>query len=402
MPRMALEIKIDDHYSSKIYTSGSRVAGVVDICPDTDMPFHCFQITLIGTARTRVDMLPGPKITNDVFLNLDMPITKTLYPPGQTLMAKETHRIPFDFTIPHKLHKDSCGAVSGAHSHDQHLRLPPTMGSWEKDDMAPVMAQVEYKIVARLLRRQSYKNNSKSIIEASQSIKILPAFPEDPPLVLNSHDARYALSRTRSVRRSILSVHKDRIIITAAQPQAVHVSIGGHQLPSSQPMVSLDFAFESSSAASFPPEVTLNQVKLEAQTWFTGTPMKVVPDLGDPRDAAGLRHELRYSTNVKLSTTDTGVILWHKDDANEGQKVTSWQSTARIPIRLPTAHKMFLPTFYNCFIARSYILHVSVTFGGSKTNLSIPLQIATQSLYPRMSEPEVEDLPSFDASLTWR
>ncbi|GKT50089.1 uncharacterized protein ColSpa_10270 [Colletotrichum spaethianum] len=399
MFKSILKIGIENHYSSKIYTSGSRITGVVAVCPDTDLSFHCIQIVLVGTACTRVDMLPVPKTTNDVFLNLDMPITKTSYPPGQIFIARQKHEIPFDFTVPHMLHKDSCDTISGEHSHDQHMRLPPTMGSWEKDDMSPTMARIEYKIVARVLRKRS--SLYKGTIETSQLIKVLPAFPEDPPLSINSRDARYTLYSTKAVRRNLLSVKKDRIMIKASQPQALHVSIGGYQLPSSQSSVILDFIFEASSAFSFPPEVTLGQVKLEAQTWFTGTPMKVVPDLGNPRDMAGLRHELRYSTNVKLSTTDTGVILWHKDVSGEEQGLSTWRSKTKIPIRLPTAHKMFLPTFYNCFIARSYILHMSFNSSGSKTNLSVPLQIASQSLYPKASEPEIEDLPSFEASLTW-
>ncbi|KAK1659183.1 arrestin [Colletotrichum godetiae] len=250
------------------------------------------------------------------------------------------------------------------------------------------MAQVEYKIVARLLRKRP--SSPKDTIEASQRIMVLPAFAEDPPLNINNQDA------------SLLSAQKDRIVVNALQPEAVYISIGGHQLPDSHASVTLDLSFESTSSFSFPPEVTLGQVKLETQTWFTGTPMKMLPDLGDPREAAGLRHELRYSTQTKLPTTDTGVILWHKDDRTEDRKVFSWRSRTKVPIRLPTAHKMFLPTFFNCFIARSYILRMSVNFNGSKTKLSVPLQIASQSLYPQVMEPEVEDLPSFDASLAWR
>ncbi|KXH65556.1 arrestin [Colletotrichum salicis] len=210
---------------------------------------------------------------------------------------------------------------------------------------------------------------------------VLPAFAEDPPLSINNQDARYTLSRTKSVHRGLLSTQKNRIVVNALQPEAVYISIGGHQLPDSHASVTLDLSFESTSSFSFPPEVTLGQVKLETQTWFTDTPMKMSPDLGDPH---------------------TGVILWHKDDRTQDRKVFFWRSRTKVPIRLPTAHKMFLPTFFNCFIARSYILRMSVNFNGSKTNLSVPLQIASQSLYPQVMEPGAEDLPSFDASLAWR
>ncbi|KAK2017436.1 hypothetical protein LZ32DRAFT_600644 [Colletotrichum eremochloae] len=394
---MTLKINVENHYSSKIYTSGSRIAGVVVVCPDTDISFHCVQIALVGTARTRVDTLPLPKIINDVFLILDMPVTETSYPPGQTFSAGKTSQIPFEFIVPHKLHKGPCRTMTDERSHDQHMRLPPTMGSWEKDDMSPTMAQIEYKIIVRVLQKRS--KAPKDTIHVSQSIKVLPAFPEDPPLSVNNQDALYTLSRTRTIRRSLLSFQKDRVIIQSYQPKAVVVGFGGHQLPSSQSALTLDLTFDSSSTVSFPPEVTLDNPKLEAQTWYAGTAMKAIPDLGGLRDVAGLRPDLRYSMNVKLPKAETGVVLWHKDSAEQGQKSTTWRSRTMMPIRLPTTHKMFLPTFYNRFIARSYILHVDVCLNGSKTTLSIPLQIASQSLYAQSSEPSIGELPPFEASL---
>ncbi|WYZ36056.1 hypothetical protein EsH8_X_000703 [Colletotrichum jinshuiense] len=279
MPKVTLDIKIDDHHASKIYTSSSRITGTVYVISKNDVSFHCMQIALIGTSRTRVDMLPAPKVTNDIFLKLDMPVTKMSYPPGQVFKSLESYGIPFDFTIPRVLHKDACDAGSGCeHNHDQHMRLPPTMGNWEKDDMAPDMAQVEYTVVARLLRKPSAEPSHT--IENSLPIRVLPAFPEDPPLSINSQDAKYTLSRSKSIRRSLLSTQKDKVIVTTTQPQAVHLGNGGHQHSGSETSAMLDFLFESSSAYSFPPEVTLGQLRLEAQTWFTGTPMKMLPDLG--------------------------------------------------------------------------------------------------------------------------
>ncbi|OLN94170.1 hypothetical protein CCHL11_07154 [Colletotrichum chlorophyti] len=398
---MTLAINIDAHYTSKIYTTGSRITGSVSLFPKSDAAIQSIQIALVGTSRTRVDSLPAPRVTNHVFLTLDMPITKASRPSVQDLEGGSPQNIPFRFIIPHTLPRDPCETSRGAGQlRDQHLRLPPTMGTWEKDDLAPTMARVDYAVVARVFQRRS--SGTDHAVEQSQPIKVLPMFPMDPPLSITPQDTRYKLERTKLFRRRVLSARKERITVTTAQPEAVRLGVDGHHAPGSWTSVMLDLNFESSSPSFMPPEALTIQMSLESQTWYAAAPIRTLPDLGNPRDSTGLRHELRYSTTTKLSRTQAEGMAWTRKSAAAEWALSSWRAKVKVPIHLPTTHKLFLPTFYGCFVSRSYMLHISVESNGTSLNLSVPVQIATQSPHLNVLGESLEDPPSFESALAWR
>ncbi|EQB45152.1 arrestin [Colletotrichum gloeosporioides Cg-14] len=399
---MALSISIDNHYTSKIYTCNSKVSGTVSVCTQRDTPFNCVQIALLGTSHTRVDMLPTPKIIDNDFLRLDMPIHEDSYPSGRNFRAGQTYHIPFEFTIPRALFSDACHAhtlsVSGL-IQDLHMRLPPTMGDWEKDDMSPVMARVEYSIVARVLQKRA--SEAGHATEISQPIKVFPSFPEDPPLSITGKDTRYCLSKSKYTRKSLLSTQRDQVTATMVQPAPVVLSIAGEQL--SPTLATMHLAFKSNSAFATPPGISLGQIRLEAISWFSGAPIKTLPELGEARDSTGVKQELKYITSTKLPTTDVEV-KWQQADT--GAQSSSWEGSLEMAIALPTTHKMFLPTFYSCFVARTYVLHlcVNAAASGTKINLSVPLQISVQAREHDGKDLEVsgDDLPTFEAAIAWR
>ncbi|KAK2748246.1 arrestin domain-containing protein [Colletotrichum kahawae] len=400
MPKMALGISIDNHYTSKIYTCNSRVSGTLSVCTQRDTPFNCVQIALLGTSHTRIDMLPAPKIIDNDFLRLDMPIREKSYSSGRTFRAGQTYHIPFEFTIPRALSSHACHVhtLSGSgHIQDLHMRLPPTMGDWEKDDMSPVMARVEYTIVARVLQQRASETGHAT--EISQPIKVVPSFPEDPPLSITEQDTRYCLKKTKQTRKSLLSTQKDQITATVAQPAPAVLTMSGQQLSPTSATIHLTFKPDSTFAS--PPDISLAQIKLETISWFSGAPIKTLPELGEARDSSGVKQELKYITSTKLPTTGVEAT-WHKGDA--GGQSSSWEGSLQIPIALPTTHKMFLPTFYSCFVARTYVLHLSVNAAasGTKINLSVPLQISVQEQGGKDLEVSGDELPTFEAAIAWR
>ncbi|KAF6836465.1 arrestin domain-containing protein [Colletotrichum musicola] len=400
MPKMGLDVNVDNHYTSKIYTNGSSVSGKVVICPERDMPFQCVQINLLGMSHARIDMLPTPKTVEDVFLRLDMPVHDTSYPANRVFQAGQTYHIPFGFKIPHALSKDAChGLAESGHIQDLHRRLPPTMGGWEKDDMSPVMTRIEYAVVARILQKRI--SDVGRPIEARLPIKVLPGFPEDAPLSVTDRDTRYTLLKTKSIRRARLSTLKDQAVVSAAQPGAVLLGPSGHQLSEVQSSVTVNFSLRSSSIIHSLPEINVGQARVEAITWFSGFPMKTLPELGVARDTSGTRHELKYSASVKLSSCDVEGASWHQETGSQGQGPVAWKATVKVPIQLPTTHNMFLPTFYSCYMARTYSLHLPITLSGTKVNLTVPLQVATQQTDAKASGPLNEDLPDFYAALAW-
>ncbi|KAF9880325.1 arrestin domain-containing protein [Colletotrichum karsti] len=400
VPKMGFNININHHYTSKVYTTRSTISGNVSVCPERDISFRCVQIALIGTYHARIDMLPVPRIIDNDFLTLDMPINEELYPSDRIFRAGKTYQIPFHFTLPYALSKDACDKLSeSGHIQELHMRLPPTMGQWERDDMSPVMARVEYNVVARLLKRNT--SELGQTIEASQPIRVMPEFSEDPPLGITEQDTRYSLSKTRFIRKSLLSTQKDQVTLTTAQPGAVHLSTQGQAFADSPATVMLHLHYKSASSFSSPPEVNVTQVKLETITWFSGTPMKTLPELGEARDSSGTRHELKYVASVKLPPTQLQDIAWHQESNTTGRDSSAWTAAIGVPIHLPTAHKMFLPTFHNCFLARTYVLHLSVGIAGAKTTLSVPLQVATEAIENQTPKSVGDELPNFHAAMAW-
>ncbi|KAI8237456.1 hypothetical protein K4K54_012867 [Colletotrichum sp. SAR 10_86] len=400
MPKMALSISIDDHYTSKIYTCNSKVSGTLSVCTQRDTPFDCVQIALLGTSHTRIDMLPAPKIIDNDFLRLDMPIHEDSYPSGRNFRAGQTYHIPFEFTIPRALSSDACHAHTlseSGHIQHLHMRLPPTMGDWEKDDMSPVMARVGYSIVGRVLQKRASEPGHAT--EISQPIKVFPSFPEDPPLSITEQDTRYCLSKTKYTRKSLLSTQRDQVTATMVQPAPAILNIAGQQL--SPTSATMHLAFKSNSTCATPPDISLGQIRLEAISWFSGAPIKTLPELGEARDSTGVKQELKYITSTKLPTTGVEVKWQHVDT---GGQSSLWEGSLEIPVALPTTHKMFLPTFYNCFVARTYVLHlcVNAAASGTKINLSMPLQISVQEQDGKDFEVSGDDLPTFEAAIAWR
>ncbi|KAK8051037.1 hypothetical protein PG993_002422 [Apiospora rasikravindrae] len=178
----AMEIHLDNHYSSKAYTSSSSLSGRVVISPTRDMRFDSLHILLMGVTKTRVDGVHAPHATQHTFLRLTMPIPETSYPVPRVYEAGRVYTVPFHFVIPNYLtlgaccHKIESDAVS-----EQHLCIPPSLRTWDKDDMAPDMARVEYTVRARLYREEELDKTRVKIMEANQVVNVLPSFAEQPP-----------------------------------------------------------------------------------------------------------------------------------------------------------------------------------------------------------------------------
>lgn len=151
-------------------------------------------------------------------------------------------------------------------------------------------------------------------------------------------------------------------------------------------MATLHFDFSSAAFFASPPEVEVTQTKLSAITCFSGSPIQTLPELGEARDAFGLRQELKYTASVKLPSTQMEDVTWHPESGKHGRDSFSRTATVRVPIHLPTSHRVFLPTFYSCFIARTYVLELSVSISGTRTGLSVPLQIAIEAPQHRTSK----------------
>ncbi|KAE9577951.1 hypothetical protein CGCF415_v000980 [Colletotrichum fructicola] len=419
--KMSIEININDHYTSKVYTSGSPISGDVIITPNNDCRFDYVQIILLGTSRTRLDAVQIPQLSSHTFLKLDMPIPESAYPVPRIFEAGRTYTIPFNFVIPQHLTISACTHKAQSDLiHDHHMRLPPSMGSWEKDDMSPDMAQIHYAIKARVVRQDELGGRPTKVMEDAYLLNVLPSSPEDPPLNVTKQDKGYTLSKTKTIRKNIFSSKQGRITASAAQPGAVYLTQDGRGSSEGTLMVNLNF--EPASADILPPKVSTVSAKIQSQTWYGATPMTRFPNLGDSHEVYALTQQLAYQTSVPLLSATVDKTHWrqqlasttrrdsgYSSDGLQGNNSDSDHSRGRrsskdrsspinhlallqIPFKLPTSRKTFIPTFHACIVSRTYTLQLTLVVGDTKVNLAVPIQIAL--------EPPVQQdmgLPSFDA-----
>lgn len=443
-PKSDIQIHLKNHFKTKTYTSSSVVSGDVTICTQRDVRFDSVEIILLGSSKTKTDGYSAPHESTYTFLKLIMPIPESVYPVPRVLEASRTLSVPFHFVLPNFLTIGACThKVESDHVKGQHLCLPPSMGSWargnwEKDDLSPQMADIEYTIKARVWKQPELHARPTKIMESVKSIQVLPTFPEDAPLSISKNDRLYCMSKTKSIRKNLLSTKLGKLTVSAEQPRAIMLRPDG-QL-STGTTAQIDLKFEPACAGTAPPKVTAVSSKITAHTYFSAGPISSPPNMGDFTKPGISDRRGVYSTSVSLPTTapspetqtwtaqqarrDSGYFTdtAPENTASEGEEDDERQrsqqrrrrtsttianlvrpskqqqqqqsqsparppsspvyhtSTTHLPIaRLPTSKKFFVPTFHSCITSRVYTLHVSLQVAGSagsgNTTLSLDLPL---------------------------
>ncbi|KKY33134.1 putative arrestin domain-containing protein [Diaporthe ampelina] len=460
-PRSDIQIHLKNHFKTKTYTSSSAVSGDVTISTQRDVRFDTIEIILLGSARTKTDGYSAPHESTHTFLKLIMPIPESVYPVPRVLESSRTLSVPFHFVLPNFLTLGACThKVESEHVKGQHLCLPPSMGSWargnwEKDDLSPQMADIEYTIKARVWRQPELQARPTKIMESIKSIQVLPTFPEDAPLSITKNDRLYCMSKTKAVRKNLLSAKLGKLTASAEQPRAIMLRPDGQV--STGTAAQVDLRFEPVCAGTPPPKVTAVSAKITAHTYFSAGPIGSPPNMGDFTETGVSDRRGVYSTSVSLPAAAEKPAAWTghyarrdsgyftdtapENTASEGEDAEEdggrqrkqrqrrrsttianlvrpskpqhqspprtppiyHASTAHVAVsRLPTSKKLFVPTFHSCIASRVYTLHVSlqVTAGGGSTTLSLdlPLQIGVEPAGEAQAPPggPGEELPSFE------
>jgi len=419
-PKSHIKVHLDNHFSSKVYTTGSPLSGKVTITTQRDVRFDTIHIILMGTSRTRVDGMGAPAESTHTFLKLAMPIPESTYPVPRILETGHTYCIPFNFVFPQFLTIGACNHhLSSDLVHDQHIRLPPTMGFWEKDDMAPDMARIEYSIKARVFRQPELEGKSIKVMEATQQIRVLPSSLEDPPLGITKHDREYCMSKSKTIRKGLLG-KLGKVHATADQPEAVSLRSDGLGISSTNAQVHLEFTPAGPGVA--PPKITSASAKITAHTYFAAGGIPSLPNLGDWNKSFGVERRGAYSTSVSLFSQSLDKFKWMQhinpqarrdsgyssdhspsdDERSRRRKSKSSEAstfhtaTLQVPIKLPISKRTFLPTFHSCIISRVYVLQLALTFGSgsssSTVHLQVPLQVAVDLENQQQTGP-----PSFES-----
>lgn len=429
-PKSDIQIHLKNHFKTKTYTSSSVVSGDVTITTQRDVRFDTIEIILIGSARTKTDGYSAPHESTYTFLKLIMPIPESTYPVPRVLEGSRTLTVPFNFVLPNFLTLGACThKVDSEHVKGQHLCLPPSMGSWargnwEKDDLSPQMADIEYTIRARVWKQPELQARPTKIMESVKSIQVLPTFPEDAPLSITKNDRLYCMSKTKSVRKNLLSAKLGRLTASAEQPRAIMLRPDGQV--SAGTAAQVDLRFEPVCAGTPPPKITAVSSKITAHTYFSAGPIGSPPNMGDFTKAGVSDRRGVYSTSVNLPAASAALQgkqpTWTaqqarrdsgyftdtapENTASEGEDAAEDEgrrrkqrrrrsstianlvrpskqqqqqhqspprnsnttppqvyhtTTTHIPIsRLPTSKKFFVPTFHSCIASRVYTLHVSL------------------------------------------
>lgn len=431
-----IDVNLSNHYASKVYTSSAPISGNVTITTRREVPFSAIQILLMGTTRTRVDGIGAA--AHDVthtFLKMNMPISESIYPTPRTLETGHTYTIPFNFVIPRQLTINACNHQMLSHQvQDHHVMLPPSMGTnWVKDDMSPQMARVEYAIKARVLRFDEPTGKHVRVMEAVQLLNVLPETAEEPPLNITPQDTLYTMTKTKTLRRNLLSSKLGRLTARAIQPSPAILGPDGQHLVSA-PTARVELLFEPAGADVAPPRVTSASGKLTAHTYYSSGTIPTFPNLGDTRDQQFTADKRGvYATSVPLPSLPTPATRWKQNlttsarrdsgyssntEASESSSISSSSpkssllsstkssspvyhtATVDIPLALPVGRKTLVPTFHSCIASRVYTVALTLQMGGgdgksgsTTVQLTVPLQVGVSAGENRAG------LPSFEAAV---
>ncbi|GAP87393.1 putative arrestin protein [Rosellinia necatrix] len=434
-PRVNMDVNIDNHYQSKIYTTSSTVSGHVRMNPSHDVQFEKVQILLLGTSKTRVDAINVSQATSHTFLKLMMPIPDSHYPSPRRFQAGTTYTIPFHFVIPQHLTLNACNhRVPHDALQEDHLRLPPSFGDWDKEDFTPHMSRVSYCVRARV-HHQDAEGKSTNVAEATRDIKVIPMAAEDAPLNITKQDKMYTMSKCKTLRKSILSPKLGKLTVSANQPAPAMISSDGHDIDSTTALI--DMVFEPTSNESQPPKIVAVTSKITAISYYSAGGINQYPNLKDWVRSFGGDGRGSYASSVQLPGTPVDNATWkqhltskvrrdsgyssevHSDpdhSPNSQQNPTSghenWRrnkgvpfyyaTKVQVPVQLPANKKQFVPTFHSCIASRVYVLWMTVTLsalaGTSSTiAVSVPLQIGAG---PRGGgRVDSTGLPNFEAAM---
>lgn len=440
-----ISIHIDNHFQAKVYTSQSTVAGHVTIVNPgpKDLRFDHVQITLHGFTRTRVNCAHGAQEGRQHFLDLHMPIAEDSYPVPRVYEADQTYTVPFRFVIPENLVLPKCKhRCDNLNVQEHHCALPPSLGKWEKDDMAPEMARVEYFLKALVYREtgeyevNSAKKKTAVLLEKMEPINVLPAVPERPPLGLTKRDKEYVMTKTKSIRKNIITPKSGELTVAATQPPAVMLSADG--CSAHRTHVTLDLRFDPSTAETPAPKILHVGRKVTAHTYFSLAGTSGMPNLGDWVKTYGLGGRGEYRSVVALPDLPLEQAPWKRQlharvrrDSGYGSEELAasgsetagvsrqqgaaaappspsssspfaYLKTFQVPVDLPVQKKAFVPTFHSCSVSRVYILtlDVAVSAGSSNTThtLKVPLQVGVESGRPPVLYDAHVLPPSFEAA----
>ncbi|RSL52166.1 hypothetical protein CEP54_011040 [Fusarium duplospermum] len=259
-PQLRVEVHIEKHDETKLYTSSSTISGCVTVIPQNELVIELFEISFTGTTTTTMVPLQEDIIqSKHVFLSLVMPDSGQALPRSSSLQGGQTCRIPFVFVVPHQLPTAGCKYTASTIVHQRHLQLPPTIGSWNYNDQAPHAVHIEYAIRAKVITKQKNQQRLKTT-EACRALKILSSslhpIPLDP--VLEEGGCQSSTQYTL-VREGVLSPYIGNMMAALRKPNSLALSLHDFELP--EALITIDLGFSPTTESTRLPEIRVKSAR---------------------------------------------------------------------------------------------------------------------------------------------
>ncbi|KAL8648246.1 MAG: hypothetical protein Q9226_006072 [Calogaya cf. arnoldii] len=439
------------------YTTLDQIKGYVTMTPHAETKIDHIYITFECIIKTHVERVGTASATNarsEGFLpalRLVQPIPENAMPESGIVDPGKTYTFPFEFAVPKELLPKACEhTIDNDVIHQAHLQLPPTLGDpltavcgkTMMNDMAPESSLVSYSVRVRLISGKDGKTGKHIFIaEESKRVRVIPAVPEHPPLaVLQGKQDDYRLRKEKPLKKGTFQKRIGTLVMESAQPRSLHLPPLRCENPCPvTTMATLRLRFDPASLEDRPPRLGTLITKLKAATFYASKPMHDIPKRSTDFHYSSDRG--LYVESVPLSSRCVGSAAWVKhtplaepqrkptpprqETTMAGSPVVPASNLATpapsesykegedyytahlvVPVTLPrkvdgnTNHKSFVPTFYNCLVARVYALDLTLschTPGASVTvpemHLKLPVQISAEpniDARPQISQGEAQ------------
>ncbi|KAF5246294.1 hypothetical protein FAUST_1411 [Fusarium austroamericanum] len=352
-----ISIFFDDPPNSKFYRSGSAVKGTVKL---QYQGFSSLSIELICESSARRDY--SYEIWHRL-LDLDMSIDKSALPgPDYT--------IPFSFVIPDQ-HEACSHEVDDAQTRHLHSYLPPAITGLNRDCKRAMLSEgvrIDYNIIVTLWWDKYTQRKME------RPIHVLPRFIEQPLPAIPNGIQTFKMRATQQLKSGFFLGSTGQITLSVDPPTTHALAVGGGSLPPIDITGLLNLEFLKGKPV-LPQSYTFS-AKLESQTWSQPVPMQQLPEIQKAKNCHSVSEVLARNTEMKL--------FWERsvsEEANTAASPSAKGFSAQIKASIPAFSKperVFLPTFYSCLIARTYLLHFTIIIASVPLRLVLPLQLSVE------------------------
>lgn len=448
--KQEMGIKFDDSSGSfPSYATSDQIRGYVELKLEKDAAVQDLMILLEGQSKTYTDEIANTKTTverttgEQTFLRLSRPIDAVSLPEGGIAKAGVSYTIPFTFGVPERLLPYICShQVETNVVKEMHEQLPPSLGErsctydghYLMDDFAPDMAKITYSVCAKIARALPHERTDW--IEKRETIRIVPARSEEPPMDVDSSSADYTLVRHESLKSGVFESGKQGMLSAkTSQPSSLQQP---HPRNSSNvpvtSMTTVNLRFDPVNMDDQPPRLERIVCTLKICTSFSDSPRTRIVEPHQSSNGSDMQG--MYFRSLELSSRNLSTVSWTQESSSSGssslpaasvrlssqttstttpisdnyKKSPSFTASLVVPISLPTATNSgyqytFPPTFQSCLVSRIYVVELDIMYYASGPNigvshmiLKVPVQIGAEGATPLgpLTVPEEVSIANID------